>query len=81
MFQLAQHVHAKFQLSSFYADGLRQFFDHFSRKFQNFLRKISKFSNSEKNQIEHSKRHLLPKFKPSSYFTKISKVILNFFDS
>jgi hypothetical protein len=30
-------------------DGLRQFFENFSRKFQNFLKKISKFSNSEKN--------------------------------
>jgi hypothetical protein len=40
MLQLAKHVHAKFQLSSsliFYPDGLRQIFDHFSSKFQNFL--------------------------------------------
>jgi hypothetical protein len=45
---LAKHVHAKFQLSSFYPDGLRQIFDHFSSKFQNFLKKTSKFSSSEK---------------------------------
>jgi hypothetical protein len=75
-------VHAKFQLSSFYPDGLRQIFDHFSSKFQIFLKKISKYSDSEKKfRIEHPKRHLLPKFKPSSNFTKKFKRILNFFDS
>jgi hypothetical protein len=35
--QSATHVHAKFQLSSFYPDGLRQIFDLFSRKIQDFL--------------------------------------------
>jgi hypothetical protein len=42
MLQLANHVHAKFQLSCFYPDGLRQIIDHFSSKFQNFpiLKKI-----------------------------------------
>jgi hypothetical protein len=81
--QLAKHVPAKFQLSSFYPDGLRQIFDSFSSKIQNFLKKISKISISEKkNPKEHRKRQLLPKFKASSFFfTKISKVILNFFDS
>jgi hypothetical protein len=49
MLQLSKHVHTKFQLSSFYPDGLRQIFDHFSSKFQNFLEKISKFSDSEKS--------------------------------
>jgi hypothetical protein len=77
MLQLAKHVNAKFQLSSFYPDGLRQIADHFSSKFQNFLTKISNFSNfGKKIQIEHRKRHLSSKFKPSSIFTKISKVIL-----
>jgi hypothetical protein len=33
----------------------------------------------KKFQIEHPKRHLLPKVKPSSIFTKISKLILIFF--
>jgi hypothetical protein len=47
MQQLAKHVHAKFQLSSFYPDGLRQIFDHFSSQFTIFL-KISKISNAEK---------------------------------
>jgi hypothetical protein len=47
MLQLAKHVHAKFQLSSFCSDGLRQIFYH-------------------------------SLFKPSSIFTEISKVILNF---
>jgi hypothetical protein len=48
MLQLAKHVLAKFQLSSFQPDKLRQIFDHFSSKFQNFLMKIQKISNSEK---------------------------------
>jgi hypothetical protein len=46
-FEIVNHVHAKFQLSSFYPDGLRQIFDYFSSIFQNILKKISKFSNSE----------------------------------
>jgi hypothetical protein len=79
MLQLAKHIHAKFHFSNFYPDGLRQILDQFSSKFQNFLEKISKFSNSEEIQTEHRKRHLLPKFKPASIFTKISKVILIFF--
>jgi hypothetical protein len=41
---LAKHVHAKFQFSSFYPDGFRHIFYHFWRKFQNFSGKlISKF--------------------------------------
>jgi hypothetical protein len=77
MLHLAKHVHAKFQLSSFYPGGLRQIFDHFSGKFQNFHEKISKHFNSEiKIQIGHPRRHLLPKFQSSSIFTKISKAIL-----
>jgi hypothetical protein len=42
--QLATHVHAKFQLSSFYPDGLRQIFNLFSRKIQDFLEENSEFS-------------------------------------
>jgi hypothetical protein len=45
---LAKHVHAKFQLSSFYPDGLRQIFDLFSRKIQDFLKENLEFSKSEK---------------------------------
>jgi hypothetical protein len=48
MLQLAKHVHAKFKVSSIYPDGLKQIFDHFSSKFQNFLKK--------KIQKEHRKR-------------------------
>jgi hypothetical protein len=48
MSQVAKHVHAKYQLASFYPDGLRQIFDLLSRKIQDFLKKISKISNSEK---------------------------------
>jgi hypothetical protein len=40
MQQLTKHIHAKFQLSSFYPDGLR-FFLHFSRKFLNFSEELS----------------------------------------
>jgi hypothetical protein len=47
--QLATHIHAKFQLSSFYPDGLRQIFDLFSRKIQDFIKEISEFSKSEKS--------------------------------
>jgi hypothetical protein len=45
---LAKHVHAKFQLSSLYPDGLRQIFDLFSRKNQDFLKENLEFSKSEK---------------------------------
>jgi hypothetical protein len=38
--KLAKHVHAKFQLSSLYPDGLRHIFDHFWRKFQDFIGKL-----------------------------------------
>jgi hypothetical protein len=42
--QLATHVHAKFQLSSFYPDGLRQIFDLLN---SSFPQENSEFSNSE----------------------------------
>jgi hypothetical protein len=42
------HVHAKYQLSSLYPDGLRPIFDLFSRKIQDFLKEYSEFSKSEK---------------------------------
>jgi hypothetical protein len=81
MLQVAKHVHAKFQLSSFYPDGLGQIFNYFASKFQNFLKKILKISDSEKKiQTEHRKRQHLPKFKLSSILTKKSKLILNYFD-
>jgi hypothetical protein len=37
---IVKHVHAKFQLSSFNPDGLRQNFDIFPRKIQNFSGKL-----------------------------------------
>jgi hypothetical protein len=46
--KLAEHDHAKFQLSSFYPDGLKQIFDLFSRKIQDFLKENLEFSKSEK---------------------------------
>jgi hypothetical protein len=48
MLNLAKHVHAKFQLSSLNPDGLRNFFELFSRKIQDFLQKKLEFSKSEK---------------------------------
>jgi hypothetical protein len=42
-FELAKHVHAKFQLFTFYPDGLRILVDIFSRKFKNFSKKHSEF--------------------------------------
>jgi hypothetical protein len=51
----------------------------FQVNFKIILRKFQKFAILKKNLKEHRKRHLLPKFKPSSIFTKISKVILFLF--
>jgi hypothetical protein len=36
---LGKHVHAKFQLSSIYPDGLRKIFDHFLKTISRFFRK------------------------------------------
>jgi hypothetical protein len=47
--QLATHVYAKFQLSSFYPDGLRQILDLFQGKFKIFLKKIQNFPNLKKS--------------------------------
>jgi hypothetical protein len=44
---LAKHVHAKFQLSSFYPYG--QIFDLFSRKIQDFPKENLEFSKTEKS--------------------------------
>jgi hypothetical protein len=46
---LAKHIHANFQLSSFHPDGLRQIFDLFSRKNQDFLKENLEFSKSGKS--------------------------------
>jgi hypothetical protein len=73
MLHLAKHVHAKFQLSSFYPEGI---FDHFS---SNFLRNFKNFQFCKKFQIEQPKKHISPKFKPTSIVTKISKLVLIFF--
>jgi hypothetical protein len=58
MFQPAKHVRAKFQLSSIYTDGLRQIIELFSRKFQDFRKKISRLSNFEKSSKGQLKRLL-----------------------
>jgi hypothetical protein len=58
-------IHAKFPP--------RRTLDNFSSKCQNFRKKISKFSKSEKTQIKHRKRHLLTKFEPTSILQKFQK--------
>jgi hypothetical protein len=76
------------QLFSYPAATQTDFFLHFFKKiselfrrtlfqvdFRIFLRKFQKNSILEKFLVEHRKRHLLPKFKPFSIFTKISKLI------
>jgi hypothetical protein len=63
MLQLSKHVHAKFQLSSFYPDGFRNFFDIFSRKFQSFSEELL----SELLMLQLSK-HVYAKFSQLSSF-------------
>jgi hypothetical protein len=46
---LAKHFLAKFQLSIFYPDGLRQIFDHFEENFRIFQE--NSLANSKKLQI------------------------------
>jgi hypothetical protein len=75
LLKLAKHFHAKFQLSSLYTDGLRQIFDLFSRKIQDFLKENLEFSKSEKFWTEIAKRHLLPNFEPSNIFWKFFKLV------
>jgi hypothetical protein len=62
---------------------LDKFLTIFQVNFRIFLRKFQNFPILKKvpHHIDHPKRHLLPKFKPSRIFTKISKLILNCFDS
>jgi hypothetical protein len=49
MSKVAKDVYAKFQLSGIYPDELRQYFNLFSRKFQDIFNKNFKISNSEKS--------------------------------
>jgi hypothetical protein len=51
-------VYTQFQLSSFYPDGLRQIFDLFSRKIQDFLKENLEFSKSEKSPQKASSTKL-----------------------
>jgi hypothetical protein len=67
MLQLVKHVHAKFQLSSFYPDGLRQIALEVS-KFQNFEYEVHQSSPNDEGEpkfqifsplvIQHRWRHL-----------------------
>jgi hypothetical protein len=60
---------------------LDKFLTIFQVNFRIFLSKFQIFPILKKIQIDYRMRHLLTNFKPSSIFTKISKVILIFFDS
>jgi hypothetical protein len=62
----------KFQLSSFYPDGLRQIFDFFQEKLKIFSKKIQNFPNQMPKSMP--KRQLLPNFEPSSILLKFSKM-------
>jgi hypothetical protein len=74
MRQLAKHVNAKFQLSSFYPNGLGQIFDPFSRKIPDFLlKKFKVFKFCKMCYIEHPKRHLLPKLSYLEFSQNIQK--------
>jgi hypothetical protein len=57
-----------------------KFLTFFQEKFKIFLRKFQNVHILTKNpnRAEHLKRHLLPKFEPSSIFTEKSKMILIF---
>jgi hypothetical protein len=79
------HVHAKFQLSSLYPDGLRQIFDHFWRKFQDFSWKL--FSKLKKkiqtwvcNFILNLAKLVHAKFQLSSFYPDGLRHILTIFE-
>jgi hypothetical protein len=62
---LLKHVHAKFRLSSFHPDGLRNFVDIFLRKFQNFSEKLQIWVCSMMLQIA---KHVHVKCQLSSFY-------------
>jgi hypothetical protein len=63
MLNLAKHVHAKFQLSSLYPNGLRQIFDLFSfSKIKDFLKENVEFSLSKKVLNRDSQKASFTKF-------------------
>jgi hypothetical protein len=80
MCQLAKHVHAKFRLSSFYPDGLRQKNYIFPRKIYNFSGKL--LSGIQKNPNSNQVAiHVHAKFQLSGFFTDGLRHIFEFFFS
>jgi hypothetical protein len=69
MLQLAKHVHAKFQLSSFYPDGLGQIFDYFQVNFRIFSRKFQNFPFLKK---------VVKKASQKAFFTKTDFIFFDF---
>jgi hypothetical protein len=70
MFQLAKHVHPKFQLN-FYPDGLEQIFDIFPGKFMIFHQILKKsfknFQNQASKFMYQLAKHVHAKFHLSSF--------------
>jgi hypothetical protein len=64
-----------FNSLAFTQTDLDKFLTIFQVNFRIFLKKNSKISKSEKIQIEHRERHILPTSRPSSILTKKLKVI------
>jgi hypothetical protein len=65
-------------MQNFSSLGISKKAEIFSSKSRDFLKKITKFSNSEKVSNRAS-QNPLQKFEPSSIFTKISKLIFFLF--
>jgi hypothetical protein len=54
--QLAKHVHAEFQLSTFYPDGLGKIFNLLKEKFKILLRKLQNFPILKQVSYEASQK-------------------------
>jgi hypothetical protein len=80
---LAKHVYAKFQIPSFYSDGLRHTFDHFWKKnriFQeNSLANSKKIQTWVSNCIFNLAKHVHAKFKLSSLYLDGLRLIFYLF--
>jgi hypothetical protein len=76
---LAKHVHAKFQLSNLYPDGLRQIFDLFSRKNQDFLKENLEFSKSEKKSEQRFPKGIFYQIFSHLAFLKVFKTDFKIF--
>ena len=80
---IAKHIYAKSLVASSYPDGLRHFFDIFSRKFQNFTSKsLANFWNFEiwvQNFIIYIAKHIYAKFQVVSSYPDALRHFFTFF--